>query len=51
LQNFIKITFEKSRDEELENMTEILRNRDRDSKKRISRHVSRPRLSLETPSL
>jgi len=25
--------------------------RDRDSKKRVSRHVSRPRPSLETPSL
>jgi len=38
--------------------TEILRDReetwdlrDRDSKKRVSRHVSRPRRSLETPSL
>jgi len=28
-----------------------LRDRDRDSKKRVSRHVSRPRPSLKTPSL
>jgi len=28
-----------------------LRDKDRDSKKRVSRHVSRTRPSLETPSL
>ena len=42
-----KITYAKSRHEELETETEILRERDRDLKKR----VSRPRPSLETPSL
>jgi len=49
--------FAKSRDEELEIETEILRDRDvtsdlwdRDSNKLVSRHVSRPRPSLETPS-
>ena len=39
-----KITYAKSRDEELGA-------RARDFKKRDSRHVSRPRPSLETPSL
>jgi len=50
------MTHVKSRDEELETETEILRDRDetwdlrdQDFKKRVSRRVSRP--SLETPSL
>jgi len=60
LQNFIKnyLLYAKSRDEELETETEILRDRDetwdlrdRDSKIRVSRRVSRPRSSLETPSM
>ena len=60
LQNFIKNTYAKSRDEELETETEILRDRDEtwdlrdrdwDFKKRVSIRVSRPRPSLETPSL
>jgi len=53
LKNFLKMTYAKSRGEELETETEILRDRDRDRdfKKRVSRRVSRPRPSLETPSL
>jgi len=60
LQNFIKITYANSRDEELETETEMLRDRDEtwdlrdrdwDFKKRVSRRVSIPRPSLETRSL
>jgi len=53
LQNFIKNNLSKVSRRRARDRDEAwdLRDRDRDSKKRVSRHVSRPRPSLETPSL
>jgi len=41
----------KPRPKSFQTETSDIRDQDRDSKKQVSRHVSRPRPSLETPSL